>query len=284
MRQHPIPQNVLDVEFKLFTKFTLKEFAYIAIGVSLGGIFLYYTSKGSVPGIIGIPIFVISSSIGTVLGLVPINDQPADKFISNFFTAINKPTQRVWLNQELKEQRDKPIIVKEEKKKERVFGGGKIKVPTIQKFREKPGDDILENNKTKDITKEEQKEEIDLPEGLIAPRPLDNTNNTITINSENISKYKFDVKSVDKLPGNINIWLVDKNNKPIPNIKTSLKDNDNKLLYTNKTGTNGYFLTNKMYPEGVYNIKFENKEDKIPDIKLILNNKTDKLPLRINIT
>ena len=40
MRQHAIPQNILDVEFKIFTKFTLKEFAYLGIGVGIGGVFL----------------------------------------------------------------------------------------------------------------------------------------------------------------------------------------------------------------------------------------------------
>lgn len=286
MRQHPIPQNVLDVEFKLFTKFTLKEFTYIAIGVSIGGIFLFYTSKGSVPGIIGIPIFVISSGIGVFFGLVPINDQPADKFITNFFTAINRPTQRVWLNEELKEQRAKPIVVKEEENKNKIFGATRIQAPKLNIFKEGPGDDILDTQKTEtkkvDQSKMPEKPK-DIPEGLIAPRPLDNSDNKITITDENISKYQFEVKSVDKLPGNINIWLVNQNNQPMPNVDTYLKDKDGKLLYANKTGPNGYFLTNKAYPEGIYHIEFEGKEISIPTIKLIMDKNTSKLPLRINI-
>jgi hypothetical protein len=98
MKQHPIPQNILDIEFKLFTRFTLKEFIYVAIGIGFGGIFLFLFTKGIVHPGIAIPIFLLSSAIGLFLGLVPINDQKADVFLTNYFGAIRKPTQRVWKN------------------------------------------------------------------------------------------------------------------------------------------------------------------------------------------
>ena len=84
MRQHAIPQNVLDVEFKLFTKFTLKEFTYLAIGVGFGGLMVYLVVSDIMPAILGIPICIVSSIIGIVLGLVPINGQDADKFIQSY--------------------------------------------------------------------------------------------------------------------------------------------------------------------------------------------------------
>ncbi len=84
MRQHPIPQNVLDVEFKLFTKFTLKEFAYIATGVAIGAIFIYLWTENRMPGILAFPSFAFFSGIGLILGLVPIQDQPADRLLSNY--------------------------------------------------------------------------------------------------------------------------------------------------------------------------------------------------------
>ncbi|NLZ24175.1 PrgI family protein, partial [Candidatus Dojkabacteria bacterium] len=245
MRQHPIPQNVLDVEFKLFTKFTLKEFTYIAIGTTIGGVFLYFTSKGSIPGIIGIPIFIISSGIGTFFGLVPINDQPADKFIINYFNAIYRPTQMVWLNEQLKEQRAKPIVIKQEEEKGKIFGSTKVAPPKLQIYQEEPGDDIL-NTDTKDSTSKKEDEALVQDEEnlrLVVPKPTDDTDNEIRINKENISKYQFDVKSVDRLPGNINIWLVNQDNIPVPNVNTYLKNKDDKIIYANKTGPNGYFLT-----------------------------------------
>ncbi len=104
MKQHPIPQNILDIEFKLFTKFTIREFVYMAVGVGFGGIFLLLYTKAVLPGVIAIPIFLISSGLGLFLGLVPINDQKADVFLKNYFLAITRPTQRVWKNEQFDEK------------------------------------------------------------------------------------------------------------------------------------------------------------------------------------
>lgn len=255
MRQHAIPQNVLDVEFKLFTKFTLREFAYLAIGVSIGGIFLYFTTKGQIPGIIGVPIFVIFSALGAFFALVPINDQPADKFVTNYFNAINRPTQRVWLNSELKNQRVKPTI-QTEQKKSKIIGGFDVNKIKKQIFKEQPQDDIL-NTTQKDIS--------------------------IIINEENLSRYQFSIKSVDKLPGNINIWLIKESNQPIPNINTYLKDSSGKILYANKTDKNGYFISNRVFPDGIYNIEFEGLQSELPPIKIVLTKNMGKLPYKIKI-
>lgn len=255
MRQHPIPQNVLDVEFKLFTKFTLREFAYLAIGVSIGGIFLYFTTKGQLPGIIGIPIFVIFAALGAFFALVPINDQPADKFVINYFNAINKPTQRVWLNNDLKNQRVKPVI-ETGKKKSHIIGGFDVEKIKKQIFREKPQDDILDNS-------------IQV--------------SSILINEENASKYQFNIKSIDKLPGNINIWLVKDNTLPLSSINTYLKDSSGKILYANKTDKNGYFISNRVFPDGVYNIEFEGVQSKQLPIKIVLTKNMGKLPYKITV-
>jgi len=266
MRQHAIPQNILDVEFKIFTKFTLKEFAYLGIGVGIGGVFLYFTTRGEFPGIVGIPLFILFSSIGVFLALVPINDQPADKFISNFFYAVNRPTQRVWLNKELKDERTKPAI-QPEKKKQKIFGGSKI---------DQTGQEVYTESSKKKQPVQQTVEQV-IPSAQVS------TNEKIIINEENISKYQFKIQSVDKLPGNINLWLCTKDNQPIPNVQTYLKDKDGKLLYANKTGKNGYFLTNKEYPEGIYNIEFEGAPFTIPPISIVLTKNMGKLPYRIEV-
>ncbi len=274
MRQHPIPQNVLDVEFKLFTKFTLKEFVYLAIGVSIGGLFLYFTSKGQIPGIIGIPLFIVFAGLGAFFALVPINDQPADRFITNFFTAINRPTQRTWLNSELKNQRSKPLVQTQHSKL-KIIGASKFFKPKKDEFNEQPGDDIFTDKNSKPIT-EAIKNEEDLQ---ITP----DIDDTIIISEENVTHYQFIIKSVDKLPGNINIWLCTKDNRPVPNINTYLKDSEGKILYANRTGKNGYFLTNRIYPDGVYNIEFEGADQPIPTIKIVLSKKMGKLPFKITL-
>ena len=274
MRQHPIPQNILDVEFKLFSKFTLKEFAYLAIGVSIGGVFLYFTTKGQFPGIVGVPLFVFFSGLGLFFALVPINDQPADKFIANYFAAINRPTQRVWLNSTLKDQRSKPLI-QPDKKKLKVYGGSKIEDEGKDVYDEEKGDNLFNGDKEKSV-----KEDTLEREGNLQTTDI---HEPIVISEETVSRYQFPIKSVDKLPGNINIWLSTKDNQPVPDIKTYLKDSNDKILYANRTGKNGYFLTNKEYPEGVYNIQFEGVSLSIPPVRIVLTKNMGKLPYKITI-
>lgn len=278
MRQHPIPQNVLDIEFKLFTRFTLKEFAYLALGIGTGSIFLYFSIGGDLPWMVGIPVFVILSGIGSFLALVPINDLPADKAIISYFSAINKPTQRVWLNQTMKEQRTKPVVAQAEEKKVKVIGFSDTaaQVQKTQMFEENPGDDIL-------AASEGVKEEISQKIIVEEEKSLPQEEGYITISDENISRYQFPIKSIDQLPGNINIWLCTKDNQPLSNVNTYLKDSEGKILYANKTGPNGYFLTNKLYPEGLYIVEFEGLISRAPKLRIMVSKNQSKLPLKITL-
>jgi len=96
VQQHPIPHNILDFEFKLFSKLTVREFIYVAIGMGIAFVMIYNMSDGTIPGLIAIPIAVISGGLGLFFGLVPINDQKADVYFKNFIVAITNPTMRVW--------------------------------------------------------------------------------------------------------------------------------------------------------------------------------------------
>lgn len=100
MKQHPIPQNILDIEFKLFSRFTIREFIYMAIGISTGSIFLFIMSgsKGTFPPVLAIILFLLCSGIGLFFGLAKINDQNADTYLRNFISSITTPTLRVWKN------------------------------------------------------------------------------------------------------------------------------------------------------------------------------------------
>jgi hypothetical protein len=276
MRQHAIPQNILDVEFKLFTKFTLKEFAYLAIGLGIGGIMIYLVVSGIIPPILGIPIFVVSSGLGAFLGLVPINDQDADVFIKNYITAITNPTQRVWLNKELKEKGAKPELKPDEEgklipkdiktKKKKIIGES---LPTRKDAVE------IEENDPRDMLDEE----LNVDPQLTAVLP---SSNTLIITEENISKYQFNIASTDKLPGNINFWLSTKDSKPVPNVIVYLKSSDGKILYANKTGESGYFLTNKLWEPGTYMLEFQHPTYEFPKVQLEVTNKKNKLPIKIS--
>ncbi len=259
MRQHPIPQNILDVEFKLFTKFTLKEFAYLGIGVGFGGLMIYLVVSKVLPGIIGIPVAILTSIAGIILGLVPINDQDADVFIKNYISAITSPTQRVWMNKKMKEEgiktEVKPTIDANLAKKPKIIGGfGTTKEETQQT-------EVIQQPKPKQP----------------APQPQ----NLLQITNENISKYQFNINNLDKLPGNINLWISSKDSKPIPNVIGYLRNKEGKVLYANKTGVSGYFLTNRMWEPNIYAIELQHPQYKFPKIQLVLSIKENKLPIKI---
>lgn len=275
MRQHAIPQNILDVEFKLFTKFTLKEFAYLAIGLGFGGVMIYLVVSNVLPAILGIPVFIFSASAGIFLGLVPINDQDADVFIKNYISAITAPTQRVWLTKDMENKGIKPNVKPDQEgrliptdvkvKKNKIIG----EALPIKK-------DILAEDEVSDMLDEQ----LTVDPELVTPSPVDP--NFLIITKENISNYQFQIKSQDRLPGNINIWLSTKDLKPIPNVITYLKNSERKILYANKTGESGYFLTNKLWDPGTYMLEFQHPVYRFPKVQLEIMNKEDKAPIKIN--
>jgi len=280
MKQHAIPQNILDVEFKIFTKFTLKEFAYLAIGIGTGGLFLFLYAKDQIPAIIAIPIFIVSSGIGIFFALVPINDQPADKFLKNFLVAIKKPTRRVWLDSKMKKARTqveaklaKEVVSKNfehEISKPKIIGNSKIKNDKTE-LNDK-GLDLLEDNSPIQ-TQKVPTQTVVHKKGFIEKQ--------LTLTSKNITNYQFDIEGVDKLPGNINVWVSDKDFKPISDVVIQLSDKDGNLLYANKTPSNGYFLTNKIFREGIYFLKLSNNSYSFPSIKIVLDKNISKRPIKI---
>lgn len=290
MKQHAIPQNVLDVEFKLFTKFTLKEFAYLALGLGIAGVMIYLMIGKNIDLIVGIPIAVVSSIAGIVLALVPINDQPADKFIQNYITAITSPTQRVWRNKKIGENVEKPNVkpsedgtiihkdVKEKKKK--IIGASqdvlKEEIDDSDKDIFGDLDPVKEESIPQDIPVTTETEVVE-EKVAVTQAPTN-----IIITNNNIQNYQFPAKGMENVPGNINIWLCDNSYKPIPDVISYLKDNSGKLLFANKTGKNGYFLTNKIWYPGHYVLEFEHPTYKFPRVEIILEDINIKLPIKIN--
>ncbi len=263
MRQHPIPQNILDVEFKLFTKFTLKEFAYLAVGLGLAGIMVYLVVGGTIPALVGIPIAIVTGGAGIFLGIVPVNDQDADVFIKNYVNAISAPTQMVWLNSQMKEERVKP----------------EVKPSTEGKLVEKS----FKENTSTIIGGGIQKKIAVIPEQTVPTKPdtIPSTPQALVISDENRANYEFSIQSLEKLPGNINVWLYTQDMKPVPNVVTYMKGQDGKVLYANRTGQSGYFLTNRIWEKGVYYLEFQHPQFKFPKVQIIIQETDHKLPIKI---
>lgn len=105
MERHAVPQNIMDVEFKLFGALTIKQFGYLAAGV-IASLIIYFTG---LPFIIRAPLILFSFIIGLVTALVKINGQPSAVFIANFVKAMFVSQDRVW-----KKTAVTPDILKEE--------------------------------------------------------------------------------------------------------------------------------------------------------------------------
>lgn len=281
MRQHAIPQNILDVEFKIFTKFTLKEFAYLAIGIGVGGIFLYMYAKNQMPSFLAIPIFIVSSGIGIFFALVPINDQPADQYIKNFIKAIQKPTRRVWLDPTMKKNRTEADVqiakdtasknMEDAVKRPKIIGSSKIN--TKKEEFDDNGIDLLSDTTPVTVEKKTDTSKTPAQKTFIEKQ--------LVITSENISKYQFDIQGADELPGNINIWVSDKGFKPVSGVVIQLNDKDGNILYANRTPESGYFLTNRIFPEGIYLLKMNKDGYIFPDVKIVLEKQFAKKPIKI---
>jgi len=90
-RQHPVPQNIMDVQFKLVGDLTMRQFAYLFV---LG--ILAYLAYLVVYGVFKWPAVVILVLLGLALAFVPVEERGLDEWIVNFFRAINSPTQKIW--------------------------------------------------------------------------------------------------------------------------------------------------------------------------------------------
>jgi len=95
MENHPIPQDITGFQFKLIGDMTVKQFAYVAVGVLIGW-FFFITPLAD---FIKIPLAVIFILIGVALAFVPVEGRPLDTMIGNFFKAVFSPTQYIYQKQ-----------------------------------------------------------------------------------------------------------------------------------------------------------------------------------------
>lgn len=93
--QHPVPQHVLGVEFKLIGGLTIKQFGYAG-----GSIILAYLTYASIlPLVFKIPLAIFIAILGLSIAFLPVNERSMDEYLKNFLIAITSPTERVWIKQ-----------------------------------------------------------------------------------------------------------------------------------------------------------------------------------------
>jgi len=90
--QHPIPQQVLGVEFKIVGDLTLRQFGILAVC----GLLAYAFFASPIFILFRLLLAAIFLLVGVAFAFVPIQDQPFDQWVANLFKAIYSPTKRVW--------------------------------------------------------------------------------------------------------------------------------------------------------------------------------------------
>jgi hypothetical protein len=97
MQQHPVPQNIMGVEFQLIGSMTIRQFGYVAAGAVIA--WLSLTSP--LPFFIKWALVIGAGLTGLALAFLPVNDIPLDRWVTIFFNAINSPTKRIWRKESL---------------------------------------------------------------------------------------------------------------------------------------------------------------------------------------
>lgn len=90
--QHAVPQNIMDVEFKLIGDLTMRQFFYLMIFSGIA--YAAFTLK--IPLILRWPTIIGSILLGLGFAFIPVEDRGFDEWIVNFFRAVYQDNQRIW--------------------------------------------------------------------------------------------------------------------------------------------------------------------------------------------
>jgi len=90
--QHAVPQNIMDVEFKLIGDLTMRQFFYLMIFSGIA----YAAFSFNIPIILRWPTIIGSVLLGLGFAFVPVEDRGLDEWIINFFRAVYSENQKIW--------------------------------------------------------------------------------------------------------------------------------------------------------------------------------------------
>jgi len=91
-QQHAVPQNIMSVEFKLIGDLTVRQFVYLAGGITIS----FLVNKLGLPVFFRYPIAGVFLLGGIGMAFLPIQDRGLDQWIRNFLVIVFAPQQRVW--------------------------------------------------------------------------------------------------------------------------------------------------------------------------------------------
>lgn len=234
MERHAVPQNIMEVEFKLFGALSVKQFAYLAtlLMIALG---IYFTP---LPGILRVVLIIIAVILGIFLSLIKINGQYSSVWLTNFIVAMFTSQERVW-----KKTGVVPDVFHEEVKRtkeetlEKVKKEGRIRasVAPLTKFEVQ-----------KEFTVADREEELRLKQieqEMFGTQSSDTSLNTSTITSEQGSSSKTIM---------IKGFVVDNKENPVQGALVSVNSESGEFINEVTTDDKGQFNLDTALSPGVY--------------------------------
>jgi len=91
-KQHPVPQNIMSVEFKLVGDMTVRQFFYVAAGGILALVFF----KSGLPFLARWSLTILFGLMGAAMAFVPLEERGLDVWMMSFLKVLGKSTQMVW--------------------------------------------------------------------------------------------------------------------------------------------------------------------------------------------
>jgi hypothetical protein len=91
-RKHAVPQNVMDVEFKVVGDITLRQLGYLLAG---GALFYTFFNLG-LPNFWAWTLAIASAGMALLIAFVPIEERPLEKWLLLFLKAMRYDTQLIW--------------------------------------------------------------------------------------------------------------------------------------------------------------------------------------------
>jgi hypothetical protein len=92
MERHSVPQNIMDIEFKLFGSLTVRQFTTVAATFVIA--LLIYLLQ--LPEIVAIPIIFFVVIIGLAISFLTVNGQPFSVWFNNFIASMFSSQRKVY--------------------------------------------------------------------------------------------------------------------------------------------------------------------------------------------
>lgn len=263
MKQHAVPQAIMEVEFNLFGAMNVRQFGYVA-GAGGVGYFAYLI----MPGLLKWPVAIICVLFGLALAFVPIDDRPMDQWVTNFLLSLKRETRRVWKStvEPPAFLMDKPGALEEGYRvaKPAVIGKRGLEGAGVFSTIEK---EVQENNKeVQDVDREldkmisEAKLSVALAPGEVEKPKV--SHGVVQIGDIPVEEQEFApsasaTKSLTNQRRVMNGGVYDMGGAPVVGAVIVIRDNQNRPVQVVKTNTKGLFLSTTPVNAGEYVITVE---------------------------